>query len=274
MEAPYNPFSEELSHWIPTNVPIKISEVCPAPLEGLPEWFEITNPSSKKFSLHNIQYNKQPLLSQSHTSSSPYYIGPKQSIVVTSKESLFQKAYPFLQVPILEHTPWDILKNTADTILLLTPNHRTIDSMSYPDNTRKIIAKEGQCYIPNPIYISDSISPNTPKWILADATPGYRQPPPSTFSWSIKPRIINKDKGEQFEIVLKIPPLQEASAYILDLSGHKVITLCKPCTGKVQTYWKGASSVGKPVPIGPYVLLIKRAGYPAIKQLVIVGKQL
>jgi hypothetical protein len=278
IESDFNPFAETYSHWEPSYIPIQISEICPAPLEGFPEWFEITNQGSTRFFLTHIQYNNQPLISKESNSSYPYYIEPKQSIVVTSSTTLFQEVYPFLQIPILERSPWDILKNTADTLILSVPsnesNHHntTIDSMSYPDTDPKLIAKEGQCYILNPAY--EATSPIAPKWILAESTPGYRQPPPSSFSWSIQPRIINREKGERFEVILEIPPLQEVNVYVMDLSGNKVAVLCESCTGKKHVYWDGTSFEKKNVPIGPYILLVHRIGHSTMKRVIVVGKQL
>ena len=180
-----------------------------------------------------------------------------------------------LKLNLIQVSPWDILKNTGDTVRITIYDSVLLDQMYYGSLSTN---DKGKCLVRNQFdYGNWVLSTDSIKDYLLEesSSPGYEVKQDSVFSWSISSKVIDiSNAAEHFVISIASPIHMNYSVKIFDLSGYEVAKLCDKCSGRKSLAWYGKNRSGQTLPLGPYILWIKPGSGSPKKKALILAKPL
>ena len=232
--------------------PLALSEWCPDPETGAPEWVEIRNATTdsggqgRTLSLAQVVLNGQAFGSRAGE------LIPGSYLVVTESIEKFRAHYGNLKVHLLELPTWPGLRNTGDTLQLTAAGY----FFDYATFTGEDL-KGGGCLMPGVQGMQ-----------AGSGTPGFTEPSVEEFSWQVSGRIAGG--GRTVDVEVKAPAGFRYVLRVFDLEGNQVRSLGGGGPGHHLHPWVGDDAVGELLKPGPYVICLSMEKHRTRRQAVVV----
>lgn len=244
--------------------PMVLSEWCPAPEAGAPEWVELRNGTAdsggqgRTLSLTRMEFDGRLL------GAAAGEIAPGEYVVLTESTSGFRARYGALKVRLIEIPSWPGLRNTGDTLRLSAAGF-ALDSVVYG---AKALADGGGCLVRGRPGEAGPALPEAAR--SGSGTPGFSVEPVTDFSWELSGRIAGSGRSVDAEV--RAPSGFRYSLRIFDLEGNCVRDLGGGGPGRNIHRWTGESDRGGRLQPGPYVICLAAEGHRSRKQVVVVAE--
>jgi hypothetical protein len=232
---------------------IELTEWCPTPEPGRPEWIEIKNVTAditgqgRRLNLAGITLNGISLGKAAGD------LLPGEYLVVTENKSRFQSQYGNLKLRLLELAPWPGLRNTGDTLKLAVFGY-TLDSVVYAS---KDIKGQSQCLSRIPGALQ-----------AGSGSPGFMENLPAVFTWEISGRVCAP--GKSLNIKVQAPSELSYALRVFDLDGNCVRNLGGGTWGEHVYAFEGRDDQGHFLIRGAYVLGLSSEGHKPKRAVIAV----
>lgn len=252
-ENPANNKQQILLEPIPA---LELTEWCPSPEAGRPEWIEIKNVTAdnagqgRQLNLAGISLNGISLGKGAGD------LSPGEYLVITENSSRFQDQYGNLKLRLLELPAWPGLRNTGDTLKLSVFGY-TLDSVVYGSQDLK---RQSQCLS------------RIPGGLLAGlGSPGFTESFSTAFSWEISGRVCAP--GKSVNIKVQAPSGLNYALRVFDLDGNCVRSLGAGTWGEHVYAFEGKDDQGHALVRGAYVIALTSEGHkPKRSAIAVTGR--
>jgi hypothetical protein len=230
-----------------------LSEWCPAPESGAPEWVEISNATAdsggqgRTLSLGRVSLNDQALGDRAGE------LAPGEFLVLTESIDRFRIHYGALKVRLLQLVSWPSLRNTGDTLKLKALGI-LLDSATYSSD-----ALHGNV---------DCLTRSNGALLSSSGTPGFSRKAVEEFSWKLSGRVAGE--GRSIEVEVNGPIGCRYSLKVFDLEGNVVRDLGTGESGRHLHSWAGLGNHGEHLSPGPYLFCLSVRGHRTRRQAVAV----
>ena len=221
-----------------------MSEWCPTPKNGAPEWIEIHNRSleiggqGRTLDLSQVAVNGRLLGPKAGE------LAPGEFLIVTESESRFRVQFGAMKIRILEIANWPSLRNIGDTLTLSIAGF-PLENLIYSTHD---LASGQSC-----------LSPGKSGFVSGMGSPGFIPKSLDEFSWVVSGRVVGAGTFLNGEV--KGQSGLVYSIQIFDIDGNCVRSMAQGLSGPSKFEWRGEDDHGQMLPVGPYVLCLRSGGH-------------
>ncbi|WP_170067757.1 lamin tail domain-containing protein [Neolewinella xylanilytica] len=246
-----------------------INELLFDPVPGGGDFVELLNHSEQVISLRGLQV-ANTFTGVTKTVTANHFLGPQELVVLTSDRHHVVSYFPAARSEAIVETELPALANERGNLTLVATDGTEVDAFDYHEDYHDALL--------NPLegVSLERLDPDAPtqdpaNWYSASSTVGFGTPtrPNSQLGdWEETTFFLETESfspftagtNELLEVRYRtVRPGVQATVRVFDVAGHPVRSLERIALLARQgsIFWDGRDDSGKPMPVGPYILLVE-----------------